>query len=94
MQIKTPTDLGATIRERRRRLGLDQQTLADRAGVSRLWLIGVEKGKSGAAIGLVLRTLAALGITLTADAPQVGTPTVTTTAPNLDSLIQGAKRKR
>lgn len=93
MLIKTPTDLGAVIRDRRRRLGLDQQTLANRAGVSRLWLIGVEKGKSGAAIGLVLRTLAALGITLTADAPQQAQPD-TTTAPDLDSLIQAAKRKR
>jgi len=91
--IKTPADLGAMIRERRRRLGLDQQTLADRAGVSRLWLIGVEKGKSGAAVGLVLRTLAALGVTLSADAPEAAQPE-TTAAPNLDSLIQAAKRKR
>lgn len=93
MLIKTPTDLGAIIRDRRRRLGLDQQTLADRAGVSRLWLIGMEKGKPGAAIGLVLRTLAALGITLSADAPETA-QTEGTTAPNLDSLIQSAKRKR
>lgn len=93
MLIKTPADLGAMIRERRRRLGLDQQTLADRAGVSRLWLIGVEKGKSGAAVGLVLRTLAALGVTLSADAPEAAQPE-TTAAPNLDSLIQAAKRKR
>ena len=93
MLVKAPADLGAMIRERRRRLGLDQQTLADRAGVSRLWLIGVEKGKSGAAVGLVLRTLAALGITLSADAPEAAQPE-TTAAPNLDSLIQAAKRKR
>lgn len=64
MRLRTPADFGAAIREKRRALGLDQSTLARRVGVSRQWLIEVEKGKSRAAIGLVLRTLTTLGIAL------------------------------
>ncbi|MGH7298057.1 MAG: helix-turn-helix domain-containing protein, partial [Polyangiaceae bacterium] len=62
--VRTPTDLGALIRDRRRRLGLDQRALAERVGVSRQWIIEAEQGKPGAAVGLVLRTLQALGVTL------------------------------
>lgn len=64
MLIRTPTDLGATIRDHRRRQGLDQQELAEKIGVSRQWLIEVEKGKARAQVGLVLRALDALGIAL------------------------------
>lgn len=64
MDIYTPRDIGALIRERRRELGLDQTALAKRAGVSRLWIGQIEQGKPGAGIGLVLRTLRELGITL------------------------------
>jgi HTH-type transcriptional regulator/antitoxin HipB len=65
MRIRTPTDLGAVIRDTRRQRGLDQQTLAQRIGVSRQWVIEVEKGKSRAEVGLVLRALDALGVHLT-----------------------------
>jgi HTH-type transcriptional regulator/antitoxin HipB len=64
--IRTPSDLGALIRERRIKLGLDQLSLAKKAGTSRKWLIEVENGKPRAEIGLILRTLRALGVTLTA----------------------------
>jgi HTH-type transcriptional regulator/antitoxin HipB len=62
--IRTPRDLGALIRDRRRTLGLDQRTLADQVGVSRQWIIEVERGKPRAEVGLVLRTLEALGVRL------------------------------
>lgn len=64
MRLRTPADLGAAIREKRRALGLDQATLAERVGVSRQWIIEVEKGKPRAAMQLVLRTLDELGIEL------------------------------
>ena len=64
MQVRTPLDLGLIIRERRRRLGLSQSALAEKAGVGRQWLVAVEHGKARAEIGLVLRTLAALDLTL------------------------------
>lgn len=65
--LRTPADVGALIRERRKKLGLDQSELARRMGVSRQWVVAVERGKLRAEIGLVLRALAALGIVLTAD---------------------------
>lgn len=43
MRIRTPTDLGAMIRNRRTKLGLDQKSLADKVGVSRQWIVAVEK---------------------------------------------------
>ncbi len=64
MKIKTVTDLGAAIKDTRKRRGLDQQTLATLVGVSRQWIIDIEKGKPRASIDLVLRTLDALGIPL------------------------------
>ena len=64
MLIRTPSDLGALIRERRTKLGLDQLSLAKKAGTSRKWLIEAENGKPRAEIGLILRTLKVLGVSL------------------------------
>jgi HTH-type transcriptional regulator / antitoxin HipB len=69
--IRTPADIGALIRDRRRALGLGQAELAAKVGASRLWVNQIERGKPGASLGLVLRTLATLGLTLHgADAQQ------------------------
>lgn len=67
MELRTPADVGAAIRARRRALGMDQSTLARRVGVGRQWIVAMEKGKPRAALGMALRTLAALGITLRTD---------------------------
>lgn len=67
MRLRTPLDIGQAIRDNRRRLGLDQDDLATRVGVSRKWLIDVERGKPGAPIGLLLRTLDALGLRVSLD---------------------------
>jgi HTH-type transcriptional regulator / antitoxin HipB len=53
------------IREQRTRLDLDQAELAKRAGVSRKWIVDMEKGKPGVALELALHTLRVLGIALT-----------------------------
>lgn len=66
-------ELGAAIRAERRRLGLSQAALAERAGVGRDWIIGLEKGKPTAEVGLVLRTVRALGLTV-----QLGLESATT----------------
>jgi len=94
MRIRTPTDLGAMIRDRRTRLGLDQKSLAGKVGVSRQWIVEVEKGKPRAEIGLLLRTIDALGIQLAAgDAATTkirsGPPPV-----DIDSIIASAREKR
>lgn len=64
MRIRTAADLGAFIRERRVKLGMDQSELAEKAGTSRKWIVEVEQGKPRAEIGLVLRTLKTLGVSL------------------------------
>jgi len=94
MRIRTPSDLGALIRDRRRRLGLDQKSLAAKVGVSRQWIVEVEKGKPRAEVSLVLRTLDALGIPLTGgDAPK--TKGKSGPSPiDIDSIIASAREKR
>jgi HTH-type transcriptional regulator / antitoxin HipB len=94
MRIRTPIDLGAVIRERRMKLGLDQKTLATKVGVSRQWIVDVEKGKPRAPLSLVLRTVEALGIHLAADEqgkPQtrLGPPPV-----DIDAIVTSAREKR
>jgi HTH-type transcriptional regulator/antitoxin HipB len=93
MRIRTPTDLGALIRDRRRRLRLDQKSLAEKVGVSRQWIVEVEKGKPRAEVSLILRTLDTLGILLTAGEAaakgQTGPPPV-----DIDSIVAAARGKR
>ncbi len=64
MRARTVKDIGLLIRDQRLKLGLDQRALAERAGVSRQWIVEVEKGKARAEVGLILRTLLALGLEL------------------------------
>ena len=80
MRIRTPLDLGLIIRDRRRKLGLTQNALAEKAAVGRQWLVAVEQGKARAEIGLVLRTLAALDVELYAGGNGQDGTTATTKA--------------
>ena len=86
--IRNLKDLGAAIRERRRHLGLDQQALATRVGVSRQWIINAEHGKQGAPIGLILRTLDALGLQIAID--EAGK----TGAADIDAIVRRARKTR
>jgi HTH-type transcriptional regulator/antitoxin HipB len=92
MRIRTPIDLGALIRERRKALRLDQKTLAEKVGVSRQWIVDVEQGKPRLEIGLVLRTADALGIVLTVDQPTKGTGLAQPVI--LDSIVDAARKRR
>ncbi|MBI5534604.1 MAG: helix-turn-helix transcriptional regulator [Deltaproteobacteria bacterium] len=67
MNVSTATQLGAAIKDRRRRLKITQQDLATRVGTTRRWLLAVENGHPRAEVGLVLKTLAALGLRLVLD---------------------------
>jgi len=91
MFIRTPADLGAVVRDRRKQLGLDQAELATRAGVSRKWLIGIERGRTRAELGLVLRTLDALGIRLSASI--VADKRRRTSGVDIDAIVARAKGK-
>lgn len=96
MIIRTPADLGALIRDRRSHLGMDQASLAKAVGTSRKWLIEVEKGKSTAQIGLILRTLRVLKVSLS-DGPQASGSSATpqTSDPiDIDRIIDSLKRPK
>lgn len=60
MIIKTMYDMGLAIRQRREQLGLSQETLAARAGVSRSWLAKVETGKASFDFRMVLMVFSVL----------------------------------
>lgn len=60
-RISTPLDLGAAVRDARTAAQLTQAELAERAGVSREWLIGLERGtRPRAELTKILGVLAAL----------------------------------
>jgi HTH-type transcriptional regulator/antitoxin HipB len=95
MRIRTATDLGAFIRERRTKLGMDQISLAKKAATSRKWLVEVEQGKPGAEIGLILRTLKSLEISIdvVADSP-VETPSQgKAKAQDINSILDSLKKR-
>ena len=60
MRVRTTGDIGAFIRERRSKLGLNQLDVAKKIRVSRKWLGEIERGKRGAEVGLILRALKSL----------------------------------
>ena len=89
MLIRTPADLGAVVRDRRKDLRLGQAALASRIGVSRQWVIGIERGHARAELALVLRTLDELGIRL--DARTGDQPQPSSSSPDIDSIVAAAK---
>ncbi len=98
MIVRTPGDLGILIRERRKKLGLDQQELARKVGVSRLWVIEIEKGKPRAEIGLVMRTLLALDLDLDVSAEPAATQVKrragAVSVPDIDAIVRDARKGR
>jgi len=93
MFIRTPADLGAVIRDRRKQLGLDQSTFAKRIGVSRQWVIGVERGHARAAMGLVLRAIDDLGIRLDASIEQISRRGSTVSVVDINAIVAKAKKR-
>ena len=95
MQIRTPLDLGLTIRDRRRKLKLSQHELARKVGVGRQWVVAIERGKSRAELGLTLRTLAALDLPLTIEPDPSRFPSSNETGTaDIDAIVDAAKQDR
>lgn len=95
MLVRSPTDLGAAIRDGRKRRGWTQDGLAKRAGVTARWLRDVEHGKPTAEIGLVLRVLSHLGIELDlSDGPRRKRQTSSNDDdfPDIDDIVGEPKR--
>ena len=93
MRLRTPADVGAAIRDRRRTLGWDQAALAARVGVSRLWINRIERGHPGASLGLVLRTFAALGVAVDATVPAADAHPPDSVTPDIAAILAAARRR-
>lgn len=94
MIVRSPAALGAAIRDRRRQLKLEQRTLAEKVGVSRHWVINVEKGKPGAEIGSIFRTLRVLGILLDTKTESASPGKLVKPDVDLGALIDAARKPR
>ncbi len=96
MYVRTPSDIGSAIREQRRRRRVSQQKLADDVGVSRQWLVEVEQGKPRAELGLVLKTLAALGLRVALDDGKTAGQgdQGLTPPPDIDAIVARARKVR
>lgn len=90
MNVRAAKDLGALIRNRRNELGLTQQDLADKTGVSRVWVVALEKGKPSAQLDLVLRTLWQLGLALSVDSAK---PSLFTPGIDLGEIIRSTTKR-
>lgn len=91
MIIRSPKDLGAAVKARRKAAELDQAALAAKVGVTRQWIGALEQGKAGAELALVLRTLRALDMPISIGEPlQVheGSPQ----AVDIDAIVDRARR--
>jgi len=82
------------------RHNLDQKSLAASVGVSRQWIVEIEKGKAGAPLGLVLRTLGAIGIVLDAQQETPPSPKGKNESHGVDAYVDintrvaGARKKK
>jgi HTH-type transcriptional regulator/antitoxin HipB len=96
MRLRTAKDIGALIRDQRKRQKLDQAQLAEKVGVNRRWVLEVERGKPRAEIGLILKTFNALGLALTIEgetAPRRGGGDEIGCL-DIDAIIEHAKNPR
>lgn len=64
MHLNSAASLGSLVQNKRHQMKLSQAELADKVGVSRLWINQVEKGKESINFSLVLRLLKTLDLSL------------------------------
>lgn len=101
MRVASVAHISATVRGRRKDLGLSQDDVAKRAGVSRRWLVAFEGGGSThVEVGSILRVLSALDLELElqptgADSRAATSPAAPADDPstvNLDALLEDLRR--
>lgn len=76
IEIMTVQEIGKTIRERRKKLGINQQTLADLAGVAVNTVLSIERGESNPQLLTLLTILDTLGLQLDINIKQMNNETV------------------
>ena len=64
-RIYNASTLGAALRHYRREAGLSQAVLAERAGITRQYLLELERGKETEQVRRLLRILRQLGVRMT-----------------------------
>lgn len=89
MKIQSPQQLGVLVRLERTKRKWTQAELAERVGVKPLWVSEFERGKTTAQIGLVFRTIKALGLHLTVE--KVDRPTGAGTVIDLEDLVRATQ---
>jgi y4mF family transcriptional regulator len=87
--IRNPEQLGRAIRLKRKEKGLSQSALAQRLGVGRKWVLGIESGNPRAEFGLVLKTLHLLGLRISLSEESQLSPTQRPSEPSrLDEVFR------
>ncbi|MCS5714750.1 helix-turn-helix transcriptional regulator [Herbiconiux sp. CPCC 205716] len=69
MRIRSTDELGGVVRQRRRELALSQNELAERAEVTRQWLVRFERGNTEVSLSKVFAVLRELGLSVRVAAP-------------------------
>lgn len=73
MRIHTSAEIALLVREQRQRRGWSQTEFAERLGVTRQWVHRLETGQTRIELGLTLRALNAVGLTLEVTPPDFPT---------------------
>ena len=87
MRINAMGDVAAAVRGRRKELGLSQDDLARRVGVSRAWINAVEAAKPRVEFDLVLRLFDRLGLRLDLVQPGLRDDVWTDGSVDLDAIL-------
>ena len=67
----TQREMGNAIKERRKKLGINQQTLADLASVAVNTVVAIERGEGNPQLGTLLTILDTLGLQMNIDIKQL-----------------------
>ncbi|MCC7193281.1 MAG: helix-turn-helix transcriptional regulator [Phycisphaeraceae bacterium] len=72
MEAKTPEQLGAAIRARRKAMKITQKELAMTCGTGLRFIVDLEKGKPTCQLGKTLHVLRSLGLSVSLGPPAIG----------------------
>ncbi len=71
IEIMTQQEIGITIKDRRKKLGINQQTLADLACVAVNTVVAIERGEGNPQLGTLLTILDTLGLLIDVNIKQL-----------------------
>ena len=76
IEIMTQQEIGIVIKERRKKLGINQQTLADLASVAVNTVVAIERGEGNPQLATLLTILDTLGLQIDINIKQLDYETV------------------